>query len=109
MADQAVTISRETRGEDENLRGRYVARAADSEAEAELTWYRDGEAQGEDVRVADHTFTPPQLRGRGIAKELVKALVADAQKDGFRIVPACSYVAQAFRDHPEWSDLKASL
>ena len=104
MADQAVTISRETQGE----RGRYVARVADSEAEAELTWYRDGEAQGEDVRVADHTFTPPELRGRGIAKELVEALVADAQDQGFRIVPACSYVARAFRDHPEWGALKAA-
>ena len=33
MADQAVTISRETQGEADNLRGRYVARAADSEIE----------------------------------------------------------------------------
>ncbi len=105
MAENAVTISRETQGE----RGRYVARTADSQAEAELTWYRDGEAQDDEVRVADHTFTPPALRGRGIAKELVEALIADAREEGFRIVPACSYVAQAFRDHPEWSDLKASL
>ena len=104
MADQAVTITRE----DHDDRGRYVARAADSEAEAELTWYRDNEAAGEDVRVADHTFTPPDLRGRGIAKELVRALISDAQEQGFRIVPACSYVAQAFRDHPEWSELKAA-
>ena len=83
MADQAVTISRENLGEGETLRGRYVARAADSEAEAELTWYHDGEAQGEDVRVADHTFTPPQLRGRGIAKELVKALEEFENLQGF--------------------------
>ena len=60
------------------------------------------------MRVADHTFTPPELRGRGIAKELVQALIADAREEGFRIVPACSYVAQAFRDHPEWSELKAA-
>lgn len=104
MADRAVTISRETQGE----RGRYIARVADREAEAGLTWYRDGEARDEDVRVADHTFTPPELRGRGIAKELVEALVADAQEHGFKIVPACSYVARAFRAHPEWSALKAA-
>ncbi|MCH2486737.1 MAG: N-acetyltransferase [Erythrobacter sp.] len=100
MAETAVTISRENQGQ----RGRYVAQVADSEAQAELTW----QVRGEDVRVADHTFTPPELRGRGIAKELVEALVADAEKEGFKIVPACSYVAQAFRDHPEWSELKAA-
>ena len=100
MAETAVTISRENQGQ----RGRYVAQVADSEAEAELTW----QARGDDVRVADHTFTPPELRGRGIAKELVRALIADAREEGFRIVPACSYVAQAFRDHPEWSELKAA-
>ena len=100
MAETAVTISRENQGQS----GRYVAQVADSEAEAELTW----QARGDDVRVADHTFTPPELRGRGIAKELVQALIADAREEGFRIVPACSYVAQAFRDHPEWSELKAA-
>ena len=41
-------------------------------------------------------------------RETVQALIADAREEGFRIVPACSYVAQAFRDHPEWSELKAA-
>ena len=99
MADAATTIEHD----DQGSHGRYVARVADSDAEAELTWRKRGEA-----RVADHTFTPQDLRGRGIAAELVKALVADAREQDFKIVPQCPYVADKFDEHPEWSDLRAS-
>ena len=104
MADDAITIEHQESGN----KGRYVARIADSGQEAELTWHaRGGHERGEGVRVADHTFTPPELRGRGIAGELVDALVADARQHDFRIVPQCPYVADKFAENPEWSDLKA--
>lgn len=70
---------------------------------AELTWRALGP-----LRIADHTFVPDEARGRGIAQQLVEALVADAREAGFRIVPQCSYVAAQFRRHPEWSDLLAT-
>ena len=41
-----------------------------------------------------------------MAARLVEAMVADARTEGFRIVPACSYVEAAFRRHPEWADLR---
>ena len=69
---------------------------------AELTWRALGP-----LRIADHTFVPPEMRGRGVAQQLVEALVADARQEGFKIVPECSYVAALFRRHPEWSDLLA--
>jgi len=69
---------------------------------AELTWHALGP-----LRVADHTFVPPEMRGRGVAQLLVEALIADAREQGFRIVPQCSYVAAQFRRHPEWADLLA--
>ena len=47
------------------------------------------------------------MAGRGVAAKLVEALIADARAEGFRIVPACSYVAAAFARHPEWADLRA--
>ena len=54
-----------------------------------------------------HTIVPPEIGGRGIAGQLMQALIADARAQGFRIVPECSYVVAQFRRHPEWADLLA--
>lgn len=85
-----------------NGRGRYYWAAPDG-AEAELTYSRAGEHR----LIVDHTFTPPQHRGKDIALRLVERLIADARKSGDRIVPLCPYVAKQFRAHDEWSDLLA--
>ena len=57
--------------------------------------------------VFTHTMVPPELRGRGIAEELVRAGLADARAKGLKVVPACSYVAVFIRRHPEFQDLVA--
>lgn len=72
---------------------------------AVLTWH----AGGDGVRVVDHTFTPPEARGKGIAAGLVAAIVADARRQGFRIAPLCPYVVQAFGKNPDWADVRATL
>jgi predicted GNAT family acetyltransferase len=48
-----------------------------------------------------HTEVPPQVGGRGIAAELVRAALAWAQERGFEVQPSCSYVAAYMRRHPE--------
>ncbi len=88
--------------QDQGARGEYRAAVAGSEAIGRLTYQRNG-----DVVVADHTLVPTEIGGRGVAAELVKALIADARAQGFKIVPQCSYVEAAFRRHPEWADLRA--
>lgn len=96
---------------DNGARGEYQAKVEGSEAIGRLTYQRlakSGAADGGgDVVVADHTLVPTEIGGRGVAGELVKALVADARAQGFKIVPQCSYVEVAFRRHPEWADLRA--
>lgn len=92
-----VTITRE---DTDARHGRYVARIAGIDAEAELTFTR----HRPDRVSADHTGAPEALRGTGAAAALVDAMVADARKSGFRIVPRCSYVAARFARHPEWAD-----
>ena len=87
---------------DEETRGEYRAMPSDSDAMGRLTYKKRGDAY-----VADHTLVPPEIGGRGIAARLVEALVDDARKEGFKIVPQCSYVDAAFKRHPEWSDLRA--
>ncbi len=52
-------------------------------------------------------YTPPELRGRGIAQQLVETMVSDARQQGFTIEPQCSYVAALFRRHPDWADVRA--
>ena len=87
---------------DETTHGAYRAAVSGSDRPAELTWTARGEA-----RIANHTYVPPEARGHGIAMQLVERLVEDAREQDFRIVPQCSYVAAAFRRHPEWADVRA--
>ena len=93
-----VTITRHGN----NQAGEYHAHLAGETAIGRLTWIaRNG------VRVAEHTLVPSEIGGRGVAGKLVEALVAEAREQGFKINPQCSYVAAAFKRHPEWSDLHA--
>jgi len=83
--------------------GRYAGRIAGSAGEAELTYLRAGAGRV----IADHTYTPPAMRGNGYAGALVERLVSDARSEGFRIVPRCPFVAAQFDLHPEWADVKS--
>jgi predicted GNAT family acetyltransferase len=58
-------------------------------------------------RVFTHTEVPPELRGRGIAEQLVRAALADARAAGLKVVPACSYVARFIERHREYQSLLA--
>ena len=99
MAIEGIEITHEGN----EARGEYRARVPGSDAVGRLTWKALGPA-----RVADHTIVPPEIGGRGVAAALVDALVADAQREGFTIVPQCSYVEAQFRRHPEWAELRAT-
>jgi predicted GNAT family acetyltransferase len=85
--------------------GEYTIIVPGAELPAVLTWQRR-ERDGIPVRLVDHTFTPPQARGQGLAGKLVEAIVADAREHDFKIVPQCPYVVSAFSRHPEWADLR---
>jgi predicted GNAT family acetyltransferase len=54
-----------------------------------------------------HTFVPPELRGRGIAEQLVRTALDEARRDGRRVVPQCSFVARFIRRNPEFQSLLA--
>ncbi len=99
MAIEGLEITHEGN----EARGEYRATVANSDAVGRLTWRARG-----DARIADHTIVPPEIGGQGVAAALVDALVRDAQDQGFKIVPQCSYVEAQFRRHPEWSELRAA-
>lgn len=55
--------------------------------------------------VLTHTFVPPELRGRGLAEQVVRAALEFAREKKYRVVPQCSYVGVFLRRHPEFADL----
>ncbi|HEY8933211.1 MAG TPA: GNAT family N-acetyltransferase [Rariglobus sp.] len=60
-----------------------------------------------DRMVFTHTFVPPELRGRGVAEQLVRRALAHARARNLRVVPVCSYVAAFIQRHAEFRDLLA--
>jgi predicted GNAT family acetyltransferase len=95
MADIGITR------EDDGRHGRYVARIAGIDGEAELTFTH----RGPGLISADHTGAPESLRGTGAAGALVDRLIADARTDGFRIIPLCPYVRARYEKNPAWRDV----
>ncbi len=81
--------------------GRYRADVAGGEAELTYTLNED------DVMVIDRTFTPPEARGKSIARKLTERAVADAKEHHLRVDPQCPYVAKLFERKPEWASLRA--
>lgn len=89
--------------EDADGRSRYVGRIAGIDGEAEITFTR------RDAKLisADHTNAPDTMRGTGAARALVEFMIADARKNGFKIVPVCTYIQAQYRKHPDWADVMA--
>ena len=95
-ADLAIALEETAHG------GRWVARTSEGpESEMTFRFRKDG------ALIIEHTGVPPELEGRGVAAALVNHAIAYAREHGLKIEPRCSYVATAFRRHPEWSDALA--
>ncbi|MEM6596275.1 MAG: GNAT family N-acetyltransferase [Pseudomonadota bacterium] len=85
-----------------DTKGRYGATIAGMLSEAELTISKVSPK----LIIADHTYVPDELRGRGLARALAAHLVADAREKGQRIVPLCPYLrAYAERHRKDLSDV----
>lgn len=71
-----------------------------------VTAYVEYELAG-DVMTLTHTIVPPAIGGRGIAGALVKAAFDHARREGWKVVPQCSYADAWMRKHPDYEDLRA--
>lgn len=58
-----------------------------------------------DAYVLHHARVVPGARHRGIATHLVLAVLAQLERRGAQVIPACSFVAWVIDRHPEYRQL----
>jgi uncharacterized protein len=54
-----------------------------------------------------HTEVGDEFEGQGIGSQLVKGVVQTARDEGFRILPACSFIRSYLSTHDEMHDVLA--
>jgi predicted GNAT family acetyltransferase len=81
--------------------GKYYAMVDGRESVCE---YRPA---GEKTLNFSHTYVPPELRGKGIAEELVRQALEDVRERGFKVIPSCWYVRVYIDRHAQYRDLVA--
>ena len=96
-ASHAINIERQ----DYKTRGSYVATVAGIHGIARLAYRRERA----DVIVAERTEISGQLHGLGVDLALVQRMVDDARRENVKVYALCTYVAEEFRNHPEWADV----
>ncbi|MGN7386451.1 GNAT family N-acetyltransferase [Sporosarcina sp. SAFN-015] len=74
----------------------------DGKMQAEITWTLLG-----DVMVMDHTYVSEELRGGGVAKQLLDRAADYAREKGYKMEAVCSFVVSAFERLKDYDDVKA--
>ena len=54
-----------------------------------------------------HTYTHPDLRGKGLAAKVVIAALEYAKENNLKIIPGCSYVQDFIAKNTEYKELVA--
>jgi len=62
---------------------------------------------GDRVLDFQHTYTPPEVRGRGIADELVRFALDDVLARGYKVIPSCWFVRVFIDRHEKYKPLLA--
>lgn len=60
-----------------------------------------------DTWIIDHTSVDGEYQGRGLARQLLDFVVADAREKGRKIIPSCSYALRQFQEDPSIADVWA--
>lgn len=75
-----------------------VLRNQEGKMIAEITYK---ETDNPNVVDADHTYTADELRGQGVAGQLLDELVKEMKQTGKKILPTCPYVVRKFDQNPD--------
>ena len=52
-----------------------------------------------------HTFTPPQLRGRGLAGKVVEFAFNYAKENNLKVIPSCPFIPHFLEKNPQYNEL----
>ncbi|WP_061249135.1 GNAT family N-acetyltransferase [Leptospira alstonii] len=67
-------------------------------------FYRE---EGDNIWNLVSTYVPPELRGKGLAADLVRTALDKARSLNKKIIPSCSYTITFLNRHPNYDDLVA--
>lgn len=70
---------------------------------AEMTYVMAGEKK----MIIEHTGVDESLKGQGIGKKLLEALVGYVREKGIKVVPLCPFANATFKKVTEWRDVLA--
>jgi uncharacterized protein len=62
---------------------------------AEITYQKDSSGN----LVVEHTFVSDELRGQGMAGQLVEKVINHARQQGIKLIPECAYAKKYIEKH----------
>lgn len=62
-------------------------------------------AEDKDTLDLYSTYTPPKLRGQGLAEKVVRAALLYAKEKKLKVIPNCWYVRKFLEKHSEFSSI----
>ena len=89
--------------QDYKTRGTYVATIPGVHGIARLNYKRERPG----LIIAERTEWSDTMKDTGAPLALIARMVEDARREGVKIYPLCTYVADQRRAHPEWADVFA--
>ena len=67
--------------------------------EAVISYVKSGDAYN-----LLHTFVPEELRGHGVAEQLVQTTLDQVKAQGAKFIPTCPFVQAFLKRHPEYRE-----
>lgn len=98
-----MTKTSDIQHEEAGAKGAFFLPGANGARLAEMTYSRTSAT----LIIIDHTDVDPSLKGQGIGRQLLDALVAWARETGTKVMPLCPFANAQFAKDPAIRDVRA--